>query len=198
MAQQHSGERKSVVDLGQSHFCLVDLDGNVQTLSSGGYPFLNHLLNVVVQFPDQFQIAFCQSLFMSERNHIPVSLFGLVEYVLFRCFAAVFCHSLADVCHLVGCHDAAAHEQGLHQHDGTGKHVARVGMESIYDTLSFSIEYGTDGARQGWILTADNLHRTIPQMGEVFLLFIVEDGNLPAGIDICAQSLNAGQVFCPC
>ena len=136
LAEHHLGQRQAVLDLGELHVGLVDLDIDLESVGLGSHALSNHLLHILAELLDQVAIALGQLLLLAQRHHEPVGLVYVVEGGLPTQFEVTGSHLLADVCHLVGCDDGAAHKDGLSHHDCSRPDVLGVGAEGVVDRLA--------------------------------------------------------------
>ena len=78
MAEKHAGQHQAVLDLGNLHIGLVNLDIYFQAIGLGGHTLLNHLVNVVAQLLNQVAVAVGELLLLAQGHYHPVGLVYVV------------------------------------------------------------------------------------------------------------------------
>ena len=79
LTEQHLRKGQSVAHLEHGHLGLVHLHADTQAVRTGGYAFLDHLLDIAIQLLHQVEIALCQLLLMAQGNHLPIGLVDMIK-----------------------------------------------------------------------------------------------------------------------
>ena len=98
---------------------------------------------------DQIQVGLGQALLVSQRNHLPVDVVDLVERGLTAGLEGIGSQFLFNIGNAVQRRDGSTHIEGLSQHDGTGKSIMVISLESIIQRFSQMVDRSLGSADIG-------------------------------------------------
>ena len=156
LRQRHARKHQSVLYLGKGNIGFVDFNIYTEQGGSGCHTLLKHLLHIIVEVGDKFQITLSEFFLGTQRNHEPIGLVNAVNHILGFAVMKQFGNFFGIFGNLIHSLDFSSHVDWLGNKHSSRKHIVSIKRQRILNLLGSGIYHLTVERQANTQIWVDN------------------------------------------